>query len=361
MLINTFAVFRFFAVRSKVEWEDYIARSLRHDVYHSWAYHQLNSNGEALLFVYEEGPVFIALPLIKREIEGSTHFDLTSVYGYAGPVSNKEMSWLDSHNAHHFKKAFLQFMEMENCICVFSRLHPFIEQASLLDSIGGVYGNGKTIYMDLQRSLGEQILGYEKRLSRQIRKLREMNYTIREASGHLEIKEFTEMYRQNMDRLGASVSYYFDENYFNKLLDPLDFENKLILIYDGQIMICGALVLISKEIIRNHLSATAADYLSYSPSKLLTDEISRIGRQLNKKVFHLGGGVGGKEDSLFKFKSYFSDQQIEDRIWCYIHNQPLYDELVKQRGAGLNNGSTFFPLYRQPKTETISNIYSDEQ
>lgn len=361
MLINTPAVFRFFTVRSKVEWDGYIVRSLRHDVYHSWAYHQLNLSGEALLFVYEEDQVFIALPLIKRKIEDSSFFDLTSVYGYAGPVSNKELSRLDSDSTHHFKSAFLQFMEMENCICVFSRLHPFIEQACLLNSIGGVCANGKTIFMDLRRTLEEQMRCYEKRLSRQIRKLREMNYTIKEASGHLEIKQFTEMYHQNMDRLKASDSYYFDESYFHKLLDPVEFENKLILIYDGKVMICGALILISKEIIRNHLSATAVDYLAYSPSKLLTDEISRIGRQLNKRIFHLGGGVGGKEDSLFKFKSYFSDQQIEDSIWCYINNQVRYNELVEKRGIAANNDSIFFPLYRQPQTETISKIYNDEQ
>ena len=112
-------------------------------------------------------------------------------------------------------------------------------------------------------------------------------------------------------------------------------------------MICGALILISENVVRNHLSATSEKYLKVSPSKLLTDEISLIGRRLGKKIFHLGGGVGGKEDSLFKFKSHFSDLRINDRIWCYVNDQESYNELLRKKGVVLNGRSTFFPAYRQ--------------
>lgn len=349
MLINTHPVFRSFALRSKTEWDHYIARSIKYDVYHTWAYHQLNPGGEPILFIYEEGEKFIALPLIKRAVEGTLFFDLTSVYGYTGPVASQELSHFSPQDLLNFKNTFLQFMKEEKCICVFSRLHPFIDQVPLLTGIGGVCGNGKTIYMDLGQSLEEQMRQYDKRLSRQIRKLRESGYTIREAADSSEIKQFTAMYHQNMDRLNASGSYYFEETYFRRLLDPGEFQNKLILIYDGPVMICGALVLISKEIIRNHLSATAPDYVQYSPSKLITDEISRIGRRLGKGIFHLGGGVGGKEDSLFKFKSYFSDQQIEDRLWCYINDQKVYQSLVEKKGGDIIPESKFFPLYRHTR------------
>ncbi|MNY40347.1 hypothetical protein D3C86_1750850 [compost metagenome] len=95
------------------------------------------------------------------------------------------------------------------------------------------------------------------------------------------------------------------------------------------------------------MSATSEEYLNESPSKLLTDEISMIGRRLGKKIFHLGGGVGGKEDSLFEFKRHFSDLQIADRIWCYINDRQVYDELVLQRVPEIYSESAFFPAYRQ--------------
>ena len=166
------------------------------------------------------------------------------------------------------------------------------------------------------------------------------------------------MYYKNMDRVNASPNYYFDEKYFSDIINMEGYENKLVLIYDGTELICGAVLLLSENIIRNHLSATSPDYLKESPSKLLTDEISMIGRRLGKKIFHLGGGVGGKEDSLFEFKRYFSDLQITDRIWCYINDYGAYNTLVSKSLWQPEPESGYFPLYRRPahKAEAVTPI-----
>lgn len=150
-----------------------------------------------------------------------------------------------------------------------------------------------------------------------------------------------------------------NEIYFTDILKLEGFDNKLLLIYDGTELTCGAIILLSDTIIRNHLSATSPDYLKESPSKLLTDEISMIGRKLGKKIFHLGGGVGGKEDSLFEFKKRFSNLQVKDHIWCYINDHIAYNSIVAKAGADIDMTSNYFPLYRQPKRKTqsyISNI-----
>lgn len=348
-----------FTIRNKKEWDAYMAKSLIHEVFHTWNYHSLNQEGEPLLFVYEEEGFFIALPVIKRKIENSLFFDMTSAYGYCGPVSNIDLSSLSVQTIASFKSSFMNFMKEENAVCIFSRLHPFLNQYNILESIGGLQENGTTLYMDLSLSVEDQRSKYDKRLFRQIRKLREKGYIIKELNTKEGIKNFTEMYYKNMDRVNASPNYYFDEQYFANLLNVEHFENKLVLIYDGPELICGALLLLSNSIIRNHLSATSPEYLKESPSKLLTDEISMIGRRLGKKIFHLGGGVGGKEDSLFTFKRYFSDLQVKDHIWCYINDITAYNDLVLKAGVEANAGSNYFPLYRQPKRNTqayISNI-----
>jgi hypothetical protein len=338
--------YRNFTIREENEWNAYVERSLSFEIYQTWYYHTLSKEGEPLLFVFEEGECFIALPLIKRVILDTSYYDLTSVYGYCGPISNKELSKVSDLTNQNFKTAFVNFMQEERCICVFSRLHPFLNQQYLLETFGGLKDNGMTIYMDLTIPIQEQKMKYEKRLCRQIKKLRRTGYLIKEADSKEEIKMFTEMYWKNMDRLNASSNYYFDEHYFTNLLKTTQLEAKLILIYNGPELICGALILLSNSIIRNHLSATAPHYLKESPSKLLTDEISMIGRRLGKKIFHLGGGVGGKEDTLFKFKSYFSDLQLKDRLWCYIENTEVYNGLVAQRINGKAQ-SDYFPLYRK--------------
>ena len=45
------------------------------------------------------------------------------------------------------------------------------------------------------------------------------------------------------------------------------------------------------------------------------------------KYYNLGGGLGGKEDSLFKYKSSFSKDFRDFQIWRYEVNKKAYDEL----------------------------------
>ncbi|HEX8023127.1 GNAT family N-acetyltransferase [Mucilaginibacter sp.] len=340
---------RSFTIRNRKDWDEYISRAYIHEGFHTWYYHSLNTEGEPLLFVYEEEKLFIALPVIKRKIESSEYFDMTCVYGYAGPLSSVPFTSLSALTIAQFKAEFTIFMKAESAICIFSRLHPFLDQYHLLENIGGIKDNGTTLYVDLSISEEEQRDRYDKRLGRQIRSLRKMGFIIKEADTAQEIEDFAEMYYRNMDRLNASSNYYFDVQYFINLLNEEYMKNKLILIYDGVNLMCGALILLSDAIVRNHLSATSPDYLNISPSKLMTDEISMIGRRMGKKIFHLGGGVGGKEDSLFNFKKLFSNLQVKDRIWCYINDEPAYNDLVLRSGVEIDPETPFFPLYRHPK------------
>ncbi|ASU34726.1 GNAT family N-acetyltransferase [Mucilaginibacter xinganensis] len=351
--------YRSFTVNTKKEWDDYMMKALMNECFHSWGYHLLNNEGEPLLFIYEEEGFFIALPVIKRQIENSPYFDMTSVYGYSGPVSNIDLSHLSSLTISQFKISFTNFMQNESAICMFSRLHPFINQLTLTTGFGGIRKNGTTLYIDLSISVQDQHNRYDKRLSRQIRRLRKQGFEIKESCDLAEIRGFIEMYHKNMDRVSASKNYYFEEKYFVDLLNIDGFDNRLILIYEGRKLVCGALVLLSDNIIRNHLSATAPEYLKESPSKLLTDEISVMGRRLGKKIFHLGGGVGGKEDTLYRFKRLFSGLQVKDHIWCYINDEQAYNDLVQRNGVAIDPQSAYFPLYRQPKRDLqpyISNI-----
>ncbi len=60
--------------------------------------------------------------------------------------------------------------------------------------------------------------------------------------------------------------------------------------------------------------------------------------------FNLGGGLGGKyNDSLFKFKSSFSKDFKDFKLWNLIVNQKRYDELVEKRNIA---ETSFFPKYR---------------
>ncbi len=77
----------------------------------------------------------------------------------------------------------------------------------------------------------------------------------------------------------------------------------------------------------------------------------QIATKENYTYFNLGGGVGSREDSLFQFKSCFSKNYKDFKVWKYIVNQEVYNELIakkqKREHANLNDAClNFFPSYR---------------
>lgn len=333
-----------FTVTENEMWTAYVQRSFDFDFYHSWAYHAMDKRGTPLLFVFEDGDQFIALPLLKRKIDGTGLFDLTSVYGYTGPLSNKPFDDLDEATLQGFRTAFRDFVANEKIVSLFSRLNPFFKQVKLLQDLGGIRPNGRTVFMDLSEPLENQREKYDKRLHRQIRQLRKQDFPMKETESVEDIKVFTEMYLENMDRVSALPGYYYNAEFFTRIIHTKEFSCKLILLYDGTEIMCGAIITCSKYIIRNHLSATNSSYIKGSPSKLLTDEISLMGRKMGMKYFHMGGGVGGRDDSLLAFKSRFSPLYLDDHIWCYVPDEEIYQDLVERSGNSGKDG--YFPLYR---------------
>lgn len=330
------------------KWIDLIRRARSYDFYHSWTYHSLdNSKGNVLMFVYEEGPDFIAIPLIKRSIPDSEYYDMSSVYGYSGPVSNLEFKDLNPDFTGRFKKAFLDFLEEEKVVTIFSRLNPFFDQAAILEPFGGLVANGKVVVFDLGLSIEMQRQNYHGGVLRKIRKLREKGYYVKEGGTDEDIKNFVSIYTSNMLRVDASETYYFDEPYFKALLRADEFDARLVFVYDkDNYPVCGAIVVHTNGIMQAHLLGTRTAWLADSPAKLLTEEITILGREMGAKYYNLGGGLGFKEDSLFLWKTNFSSLTFEYQTWRFVADPEAYNSLLLQQEIDPLIEVDFFPLYR---------------
>ena len=67
----------------------------------------------------------------------------------------------------------------------------------------------------------------------------------------------------------------------------------------------------------------------------------------NYSFFNLGGGLGGDEDTLFQFKANFSKSFKPFKLWKYIVNENVYNDLVKLNPINDSKQSShFFPSYR---------------
>jgi len=327
----------------KERWNAIVRSMTNFDFYHLAEYHQLELSGQSLLLSFSVNNTSIAFPVILRPVEKTSYYDITSVYGYAGPLTNLDNP--DEESLKYFRKDLLVFFDNYNIISAFSRLHPFFSnQETILSGLGEVITTNQTVGIDLSLPEQEQKKQYAYSLKYQINRLKSKNIIVKKAKTVEEIDQFIEIYRENMKRVNASEMYFFTNDYFYHLIKKLPF-TLLLAYYEGR-AICGSLFSSCNGIVQLHLSATLNDFLIWSPSKLVLDCIRRHAIENNERWLHLGGGSGGEDDSLFQYKSFFSNLRFTFKTWRYIHNAKTYNQLISEKFSKNVPNSPFFPLYR---------------
>jgi hypothetical protein len=339
-------------------WTAVLNASVRHDFHHLPQYHQVSEKrgeGRAALFVYHEEEHFIALPLLLRPVDAEDPGgwqDATSVYGYAGPVSSHET--MPANIVENFQRALASALEERRVVAVFSRLHPLIEQRHLLSGLGECRENGHTISIDLQPPLEEQITGYSKSCRDSLKKLRKHGFVGVHDQEKRYLPEFISIYHETMRRVTAASSYFFDEAYFTLLTQELGAVSQLFVVLTAGQVAAATLCTICNGIVQDHLGGTRSEFLKYSPDRLVVDTERLWAKTAGAQVFHLGGGVGAQQDSVFRYKSGFSDRRHSFCTWRWIINAGVYEELCAERTRtnevqGLRAGASgYFPAYRCP-------------
>lgn len=333
-------------IKDKKEWNKQLALFEDLDLYHTYDYHYLSKrdNESPILIKYTEGATVLVLPLLLRDINNSDFKDATSVYGYAGTLSLNVDESFQIENFHNDLNAFFY---QNKIISVFSRLHPFLEQEEkILEGLGIIAALGKVVYVDLTDTLENQRAKYNRRLKTYLNKSRKSCTVI---DGNIEdhMAIFVDLYKENMRRVDADDSYFFDDDYYHKILSSEDFESELKLcVHNESQTIIGAAIFLKKgNIVQYHLSGYSEENFDVDPIKLIIDEMRIKATGEGFKYFNLGGGLGSTEDSLFRFKSGFSKSLKEFKIWKYIVDEEAYEMLTdKFLGAGVETG--FFPAYR---------------
>lgn len=340
-------------------WQKVIISSIQYDFYHTNDYHKIEEaqgNGKPVLLVYKESEYHIALPLLLRNLKkldfvnDENLFDACSVYGYVGPIYSHENISLDI--IERFQLKLKQYFQENNVINVFSRFHPLIEQSKYMAGLGEICNLSDTISINLTLSYEDRWQKYRKNHKRNIIKLRTSDINCQNVPIDKYLKQFIDIYYENMDRVNADYRYYFDEDYFRNFIKSAQYNSYLFISSIDDTIISGVLIVSINDIIQYHVGATKYDFLHLSPMKQNFHEICNWGHERRMKTFHLGGGVGSKEDSVLKFKSGFSDLRHQFKIWRWVINNEKYEEICQLKD--LNNklkkkqviDSNYFPYYR---------------
>ncbi|MGV0753020.1 GNAT family N-acetyltransferase [Empedobacter brevis] len=327
---------------SDKRWNEIVKSADIYDFHHTAYFHQIDTVFDTKLLYFSYQDNFIALPIVLRPIENTSYFDITSVYGYAGPLSKISENGDLKILIENFKSEFINYCNQHNIISVFSRLHPLIDQKAILEGLGDIIDLNKTVTINLMLSADEQRKAYRKSLKSELNQLRKKGVVVVETTDKQDIDAFIDIYYETMDRVNATSNYYFSRDYFYNFLENEIFDSKLLVAKKENKVIAGAIFTLTDKIMQYHLAGTSEEFIRETPMKLILDEARLNGNETSAINLHLGGGVGGSsEDSLFKFKSGFSKDFKQFSIWKLIVNPQIYDELSANK-----TNTSYFPKYR---------------
>ena len=338
-------------IEDRKQWREQLSSVENLDFYHTYDYHQLSKKNDErpVLIKYTAPGTCLLLPLLLRNIENSEYKDAISVYGYAGILTSQID---DGFNTRRFHSLLNAYFNENKIISVFSRLHPYLaHQEDLLKGLGSITTLGKVVYIDLKDTVENQRKMFNKRMKTYLNKSRKI-CTVIESKSDEAIKTFIRLYHENMKRVDADDSYFFDKCYFERLFSSTGFTTRLMLCINNNTntVIAGALFIEKGKIIQYHLSGLDYDYYDLNAVKLIIDEMRIKSTQQGFEYLNLGGGRGSREDSLFVFKHNFSKHYKEFKIWKYIVNQEVYESLTHAHlGNSYSNtcdSIQFFPAYR---------------
>jgi hypothetical protein len=325
------------------EWVEALSQ-LRHDVYHLPEYARIDARltgSSPLAFWYtDRGHVWL-LPLVLRPIPDSPLCDVASPYGYPGPVSDTTDPEFWSRAA----RAMTELLRKEGIVTAFVRLHPLLPAPiAALDSAGTVVHHGQTVSMDLTLATDDMWRQTRRTHRKHINQSHRAGVTVvMDDWGRFD--EWLLTYHENMRRVGASAYYFFSGQHLAGLHDALGGRMHLALAEVGGETIGGTVFFEHDGIMQAHLQSVRDDHRLHA-DKLLYDTVRRWGAERGNDVYHIGGGLGGADDSLFFYKAGFSESRHEFHTWRVVADPDAYAGLVGHGVPGAGSTTGHFPPYR---------------
>jgi hypothetical protein len=333
------------------EWNRVVRSFFRHDVYHLSGYvkaFRLHGDGDPMLFCYEGQSIRGINVVMKRDIADDpcfadqiapdTYFDFITPYGYGG--------WLiegDGDKAELFS-AYETWCRENRIVSEFVRYHPMLDNAESSEGFYEVVRLGKTVAMDLSSpdTIWANLTSKNRNM---VRKAQKSGVAIYRGQFPSIYQTFKEIYDSTMDADNAAEYYHFKDEFYDSVRNDLSEEAQIFWAeVDGRI-IAISIMLSENGYMNYHLSGSLREYQHLAPSNLLLYKAALWGCRNGCKSLHMGGGVGSKEDSLYKFKSAFNRNETKQfAIGKKIYLQDVYENLAQMKVSDPENN--FFPKYR---------------
>jgi serine/alanine adding enzyme len=270
--------------------------------------------------------------------------DVTTPYGYGGPVAVGPAPPLED-----FWALYEAWCAQHGVVTTFLRFHPLFENHRYAAPSVWLEPLADTIAwpLDGEGDLFEAMHRHHRRV-------------VRKAEGQVEVSvheppstlaELAGLYESSMRLREAAAFYFFPPAYWEALVEGLGGSLVLFEAHDDHGLVAATLCLATRPWLHYHLGATSERARRVGAAALLMLSAARWGRERGFSVFHLGGGVGGREDSLWEYKRRFAPAgRLEMRIGKAVHDAHAYQALT---GPGTLGPGGFFPAYRERPSASV--------
>ncbi|WP_046174494.1 lipid II:glycine glycyltransferase FemX [Domibacillus indicus] len=349
-------LFKVLSIQDKEQWQYYINQMPSADIYFTAEYchiYENNREGQAQLFVYEDGSSCICYPYLLREIDRSRLnaavqeklYDITTPYGYGGPLTNILDEQERKRHFQTFQQVFSEYCQMQNIVTEFVRFHPLVGNHKDYSGVFPVF-NRNTVSLTLQADEAALMDSLRNKGRNRVKYAMKQGLTVtREGLDHL--NWFAENYAKTMEKNQADTYYFFDKQFFRDTVELLGGHLTIFAVRYEEEIIASAMFMHYNGYVSYHLTGSKQEYLHLAPSNLLVWHAAAWFGKLGYKSLHLGGGYQ-QGDDLLRFKRNFTKNPLlEFYIGKKIHLPDMYEKLTE----GLDASSEFFPLYRHPTLE----------
>ena len=341
------------------EWIHYYNLLENKGIYHRPEYIKVlerHSGHSAELCILEEDTHhFIYYPYFRRNLENlpfvqhcdfpiSEYFDIDSSWYYGGPLFNLDPHENEEKSNTAFVNDFSAYCIESKIVSEFIRFDPNLENHLHFEKLLPISRNRETVYVDLSQSEDEIWRNMEGKARTAIRKAKKMGVKIGVSNEKKDIEVFYKIYAAEMKRKKAPAHYRFEIPFFNELFEYLD--HRIVLIYaetDGVFFSGGLFVYEEDRPAHYYLMATSYPYRNYQSNSLILYEAMLFFKKMGLGIFDF---QGGRED-VYNFKKSFSGHRAPFYTASIVHDQQMYDRLVKGKETSMGrDNSGFFPAYR---------------
>ncbi|GAA3401994.1 lipid II:glycine glycyltransferase FemX [Paenibacillus hodogayensis] len=352
--------FEILAMADKEAWERYILLLPNADVYFTWGYCKIyedNGEGLARMFVYSDQDGIICYPFLLRKINDlpiirgigieEDCYDISTPYGYGGPLSNVTDSTVRKRLFASFSDAFGQYCRSNNIVTEFVRFHPIIKNYLDYEDVGPVFLRN-TISIDLFGTDQEIMQRFSGENRNRIRKAKKEGLQF-VCSDETNLDHFIRLYYSTMDRNNANSYYYFSDNFFLNTVELLSGHVKLFEVRLNDQVLVSSLFMYYNKYAHYHFMGANKEYLRLAPVNLLISEAAMWAKEQGCQYLHLGGGYIDK-DSLYRFKRTFNEETALDYyVGKKVHRADIYNDILTR--LSIDAKAEYFPAYRNPSLQ----------